>query len=452
MSVARNSMSRFPYYTYKEVNGFGNGFNGFRQFGAAASPTVAIVVGTNSAAQSPTYTPGGSVIKTSTDGIVWSDVATTSFGNNAVTQIAYGNDVFVAMGGGNTIATSPGTSGTTWTQRTSPASGTAAWGYLTFQNGIFVAVNTAQIAYTSTDGITWAAGATIDTTGLTTMASGASNKGGIFYIANNPLSARWLHCYGQNFTTATVTHFNLLQDITSSGTINQTYATQQAGSQGPQWIADDYRLLISVASMTQAGFDGHASALSPNAPTSQTSNSVLPSALIPSGVFFPSVLPRAGQITIGASTASAVVSQWAQLPIINQGNGGNTGKKARYIYNDGYYNCLYVSGTGAQPDNKSYGGIYITPTVNVAFRADDPSMAESVQIIGSSTVPQGGISPEGSNLARRMGGFERAIDITFKGNSYVFFIWYDNSNIWTHGYLRGTRSIKPLRTTIGLGI
>lgn len=232
MSVARNSMSRFPYYTYKEVNGFGNGFNGFRQFGAAASPTVAIVVGTNSAAQSPTYTPGGSVIKTSTDGIVWSDVATTSFGNNAVTQIAYGNDVFVAMGGGNTIATSPGTSGTTWTQRTSPASGTAAWGYLTFQNGIFVAVNTASIAYTSTDGITWTAGAAIATTGLTTMAPSTSNKGGLFYIASNPLSARWLHCYGQNFAVASQTHFALYQDITSSGTISSTYATDRLWKSG----------------------------------------------------------------------------------------------------------------------------------------------------------------------------------------------------------------------------
>lgn len=451
MSVARNSMSRFPYYTYKEVNGFGNGFNGFRQFGAAASPTVAIVVGTNSAAQSPTYTPGGSVIKTSTDGIVWSDVATTSFGNNAVTQIAYGNNVFVAMGGGNTIATSPGTSGTTWTQRTSPASGTNAWGYLTFQNGIFVAVNTAQRAYTSTDGITWSTGAVIDTTGLTTMASGGSNKGGIFYIANNPLSARWVHCYGQNFNTGTVTHFNLLQDITSSGTINQTYATTNSGSQGPQWVADDYRLLVSVASMTATGFTGHASALSPDAPTSQTSNSVLPSTFTPSGVFFPSILPRIGQLSIGASTASVMVSQFQELATISGAtNGGNTGKKARYIYNDGYYNCLYV-GVGTVPNNTS-GGILQTPTVNVAFRADDHSIAESVQIIGNSNVPQGGVSPQGASLGRRMGGFERAIDITFKGNSYVFFIWYDNSDVWTHGYMRGTRSIKPLRTTIGLGI
>lgn len=451
MSVARNSMNRFPYYTYKEVNGFGNGLNGFRQFGAAASPTAAIVVGSNSAPNSPTFTPGGSVIKTSTDGIVWSDVATTSFGNNAVTQIAYGNDVFVAMGGGNTIATSPGTSGTTWTQRTSPASGTAAWGYLTFQNGIFVAVNTASIAYTSTDGITWTAGAAIDTTGLTTMASGGSNKGGLFYIANNPLSARWLHCYGRNFATASQTHFALYQDITSSGTISSTYATDNSGSQGPQWIADDYRLLVSVASMTTAGFTGHASSLSPSAPTSQTANQIFPSTITPSGVFFPSLLPRVGQIAIGASTASTVVSQFQQLATISSGtNGGNTGKKARYIYNDGYYNCLFV-GTGEVAFN-TLGGIYASPTVNVAFRADDPSLAESVQIIGNSTVPQAGVGQLGSNLARRVGGFERSIDITFKGNSYVFFIWYDSSDIWTHGYLRGTRSIKPLRTTIGLGV
>ena len=139
MSVARNSMHRFPYYTYKEVPGFGNGVGGFRLMGAAASPSVAIVVGTNTAAStSGTNSTTGSVIKTTTDGVVWSSVATTSFGNNGITQIAYGNDVFVAMGGSNTIATSPGTSGTTWTQRTSPASGTGSWWYLTFQNNILL--------------------------------------------------------------------------------------------------------------------------------------------------------------------------------------------------------------------------------------------------------------------------------------------------------------------------
>jgi len=451
MSVARNSMNVFPYYTYKEVNGFGNNFGGFRLWGAAASPTMAIVVGMNTSESSQPFSTAGSVIKTSTDGAVWSNVATTSFGTNAVTNIAYGNDTFVAVGGGNTIATSPGTSGTTWTQRTSPATGTNAWGALTFQNNIFVAVNTAARAYYSSDGITWSLGAQIATTGLTATSNAGDPKGNIFYIANNPTSAKWLHSYGQTFATGSQTHFQIYQDITSSGTISQSYATDQSGSYGAQWIPEDSKLLVTVSSNSSTGASGHASALDASKPVSPTEGGVLPDAILPAGIFFPSVLPRLGQVSIGQTSASSVLSQFGTLYTITTGASSINTKKARYIYNDGYYNCLYVS-AGILPDNAQYGGVYYQPTVNVAFSADNHSYAESVQIMGSGTVPQGGNSTQGSNLGTRQGGFERAIDIKFKGNSYIFFKWYDSSLSRAHGYFVGKRSVRPLRTTIGLGV
>jgi hypothetical protein len=125
-------------------------------------------------------------------------------------------------------------------------------------------------------------------------------------------------------------------------------------------------------------------------------------------------------------------------------------KKSLYVYNDGYYNCLYVSGATIPTTGTS--GIVSGPTVNVAFRSDDPSYAESVQLIGSGGTPQAGVGSVGTNIASRSGGFERAIQVKFKGNSYVFFVWFDNSGYWNHGYMRGTRTIKPLRTTIGLRI
>lgn len=452
MSVARNSMHRFPYYTYKEVPGFGNGFGGFRLMGAAASPSVAIVVGTNTAAStSGTNSATGSVIKTTTDGVVWSSVATTSFGNNGITQIAYGNDVFVAMGGSNTIATSPGTSGTTWTQRTSPASGTGAWWYLTFQNNIFVALNTTGTTYTSSDGITWSAGASVDNNNMQTY-NYPAGKGGIFYISNNPSTAKWLQVYGQLFATTAQTHAAVLQDITSSGTISSTYATSNAGSWGPQWFADDNRLLITVASNTTAGFTGHPSAVPTIKPPTASTVSSLPMVDVPAGVFFPSVMPRIGSISIGASTGSTVLSQFSDLSVIaNPPGGGAQYKKSFYVYNDGYYNCLYNANT-IIPSNGNFGTVIQTPTVNVAFRADDPAYAESVQIIGTTTVPQAGVSPLGSNIGSRSGGFGRAIDVKFKGDSYIFFVWYDNSDIFATGYYKGARSIKPLRTTIGLGV
>ena len=450
MSVARNSMNVFPYYTYKEVHGFGNNFGGFRLWGAAASPTVAIVVGMNTSETGQTFSTAGSVIKTSTDGIVWSNVATTSFGNNAVTNIAYGNDTFVAVGGGNTIATSPGTSGTTWTQRTSPATGTNAWGTLTFQNNIFIAVNTATRAYYSSDGITWSSGAQIATTGLTATTSATDPSGGIFYIANNPTSAKWLHAYGQLYSVSSQTHFYVYQDITSSGTISQSYSTDQSGSRGPQWIPEDNKLLVSVGSHTTPNYNGHASALYASNPVSPTEGGVLPDAILPAGVFFPSVIKGVGQLSIGQTSASSVLSQFGSINAIVAGGGSVNTRKARYIYNDGYYNCLYV-GNGILPENASYGGVYYQPTVNVAFSADNHSYAESIQIIGSGLVPQGGNSTQGSNLGARQGGFEMAIDIKFKGNSYIFFKFYNSSLSRAHGYLVGKRSIRPLRTTIGLG-
>lgn len=452
MSVARNSMSRFPYYTYKDIYNFGNGIGGMRVLGAAASPTVLIVVGTNSAPSTTTMQGSGSIINTSTDGIVWSSVETTSFGTNAVTQIAYGNNTFVAMGASNTIATSPGTSGTTWTQRTSPATGTNPWGYLTFQNGLFIAANGNTAVFTSTDGITWSAGASITVSSMTTWLS-TGRGGGIFYIQNNPSTARWLQVHGRTFATTAQTHFNLFQDITSTGTISSSYATDNSGSYGAQWIEEDNKLIVSIASMTTAGFSGHPSVLSTANPLGTTRQN-FPDTLTPAGPFFPSILPRAASISIGAGTASAVISQFQDLTTISSGNtgGGPNVKKSLYVYNDGYYNCLYVANGGVIPANANNGGILQSPTVNVVFRADDPSYAESVQLIGSGTTPQAGVSTLGTSIASRSSGFERAIPVKFKDNSYVFFVWFDNSGYWGHGYMRGTRSIRPLRTTIGLGV
>jgi hypothetical protein len=449
MSFSRNYMTRYPYYTYKDHRSFGNGMNGMRLLGAAASPTALIVVGTNTAFESPYTSGAGSVMKISTDGIIWSNVTSTSFGSNGITQIAYGNDVFVAMGASNLIATSPGTSGTTWTQRTSPASGTNPWGYLTFQNGYFIACNGSTGIFRSTDGITWSAGASITVNAMTTWLTTSGRSGGIFYIENNPSTARWLQVYGQLFSTTTQTHFALFQDITSSGTASSSFTRDNSGSYGAQWIPEDNRLIVSVAQNTTAGFSGHASSLHAMEPTSTESSKNFPDSLIPAGVFFPSVLPVYATVQIGSSTASTPISQYADLVNIGVGgSGAATTKKSLYVYNDGYYNCLYVTST-AIPANTNYGGIIHSPTANVVFRSDDPSYAESVQLIGPGVVPQAGVTTRGTSVAAGSGGFERAIDVKFKGDSYVFFVWFANSNYWNIGYMRGTRSIKPLRTTIG---
>jgi hypothetical protein len=98
----------------------------------------------------------GGTIQTSPDGITWT--SRTSNTANVLTKVAFGNGIWVAVGYSGTLVSS--TDGTTWTVRTSNMGVNDIYG-LAFGNGIFVGVgtgggttNTGGIIY-STDGITW---------------------------------------------------------------------------------------------------------------------------------------------------------------------------------------------------------------------------------------------------------------------------------------------------------
>jgi len=67
--------------------------------------------------------------------------------------MAYGAGLFVVVGGGGTIRTSP--TGTVWTARTSGV--TTSLNDVKFENGLFVAVGHAGVILSSPDGITWTA-------------------------------------------------------------------------------------------------------------------------------------------------------------------------------------------------------------------------------------------------------------------------------------------------------
>jgi hypothetical protein len=59
----------------------------------------------------------GHLLWTSTDGITWTSRTVTGIGTNAISQIVFGNGLFVLVANTGFIATSP--DGTTWTSRTS---------------------------------------------------------------------------------------------------------------------------------------------------------------------------------------------------------------------------------------------------------------------------------------------------------------------------------------------
>jgi len=78
-------------------------------------------------------------------------VQTSSFGATNINAVCYGNNLYVAVGDGGKIATSP--DGVVWTQRTSNTS--AVLNCICYGNGVYVAAGASGTLLTSTDGVTW---------------------------------------------------------------------------------------------------------------------------------------------------------------------------------------------------------------------------------------------------------------------------------------------------------
>jgi hypothetical protein len=86
--------------------------------------------------------------------------------------VTYGNGLFVAVGEGGAILTSP--DGVSWTARTS---GTGDWLFgVTYGNGLFVAVGEGGTILTSRDGVSW----TARTSGTSNWLYGVAYGNGLF--------------------------------------------------------------------------------------------------------------------------------------------------------------------------------------------------------------------------------------------------------------------------------
>jgi hypothetical protein len=392
MSVARNVYSKAPYYKYNYQPFWGTGING-ELYGGAASPTVAIVIGTATASVAPgTANPGR--IFTSTDGKLWSSVATTSFGSNSINVILYGNNKFVAAGRGNTIATSPGTSGTTWTQISSPFVSNSNITYGTFQNNLFILTSGTTSAYSS-DGSSWSLGPTISG-GL--EKTGTSQRGGIFYVASNPSTSRWIQVAGNAYASAAATQFSVFTDFISSA--SRTDISAEMGSRYPFYFPEDNnRLLIQLSVTTvpasNSGFHapvtipGHIPQLDgyPGPHTYANTHSI----------FFPYINSAPSVATLG-SPGTPLAKEFSRVASTTSGS------FAWYTYNEGYYNCIFVSGSTVEYSKNAL--------VNMAFSADTMEIAEEPQLFGAWYQSAG-------NFAFGDIPFTGAFDFKFKGNHYL---------------------------------
>ena len=120
---------------------------------------------------------------------VWTE-RTSGTGNN-LSDVTYGQSLYVAVGQSSTILTSP--DGVTWTSRSSPVTINVI-DDVAFANGVFVAVglSSSPIIY-STDGITWSAGSGTSTGAVKGVAYGNSKwvavaSGAVYISTNNGVS------------------------------------------------------------------------------------------------------------------------------------------------------------------------------------------------------------------------------------------------------------------------
>jgi len=95
------------------------------------------------------YVAVGDSIVTSSDGIIWTIRNNPVQSNSYFYKIAYGNGIFVAVGGLNIITSSDGI---TWTKRAYNSNSDLYT--ITYGNGLFVAAGNG-ITVTSTDGIAY---------------------------------------------------------------------------------------------------------------------------------------------------------------------------------------------------------------------------------------------------------------------------------------------------------
>ena len=98
------------------------------------------------------------LVLTSTDGSTWTErlAINNSIADDSLRGGIYASNIFVIVGYGNTIITSP--DGISWTSRS--ITGGGDWQGVTYGNGTFVAVGTETswgdaIVFTSEDGINW---------------------------------------------------------------------------------------------------------------------------------------------------------------------------------------------------------------------------------------------------------------------------------------------------------
>ena len=111
-------------------------------------------------------TSNANLLLTDADNDAWN--VGTALPNSNFTSLTYGNGVFVAVGGaGGLGSAATSTDGNSWVSRTTPVLGAGTLSGVAYGAGVYVAVNSGgNEAFTSTNGIIWAAGGNLSASTL----------------------------------------------------------------------------------------------------------------------------------------------------------------------------------------------------------------------------------------------------------------------------------------------
>ena len=150
--------------------------------GYTTTPTVTILdtgaryVAIASGSTDNCYTTSAGVLA----GSAWT--AGSALPSSDLVSLAYGNGVYVAVGGTNSAASS--TNGNTWTARTLPTLGAGSYSAVTYGNQMFIAISTGNVGTAiSSNGNSWTAGGDLPTSAA--WSSIAYGNGRFVAIASN---------------------------------------------------------------------------------------------------------------------------------------------------------------------------------------------------------------------------------------------------------------------------
>ena len=153
-------------------------------FGYTSTPTITIVDPTAKfVAIANGSTNNSYLLASSAVGAAWT--AGSALTTSTMVGIAYGNGLFVTVGG--TASASSSTTGITWVSRTLPTLGSGTYSAVTYGNGYFVAISTGSNATAvSTNGTSWIAGGNLPSS--TTWTSVAYGNGRFVAVAQGTLA------------------------------------------------------------------------------------------------------------------------------------------------------------------------------------------------------------------------------------------------------------------------